>query len=62
MIISGRKIARNVMAMATGEVPAAIATGGEASTEIATTELPEIVKTLQKAVRTFFKLFKQTHL
>ncbi|XVF33075.1 hypothetical protein REPUB_Repub17cG0137000 [Reevesia pubescens] len=33
-----RKIARNVMAMATGEVPA----------EVATTELPEFVKTVQE--------------
>lgn len=34
-----RKIARNVMAMATGE----------ASTEVATTETPEFVKTIQEA-------------
>ncbi|KAL5792129.1 hypothetical protein ACOSP7_000723 [Xanthoceras sorbifolium] len=34
-----RKIARNVMAMATGEAPA----------EVAATELPEIVKTVQEA-------------
>ncbi|XWS35965.1 hypothetical protein CRYUN_Cryun20dG0041800 [Craigia yunnanensis] len=34
-----RKIARNVMAMATGEAPA----------EVATTELPEVVKTIQEA-------------
>ncbi|KAK3194512.1 hypothetical protein Dsin_025822 [Dipteronia sinensis] len=34
-----RKIARNVMAMATGEAPA----------EVAATELPEIAKTLQEA-------------
>ncbi|OAY62065.1 protein CURVATURE THYLAKOID 1B, chloroplastic [Manihot esculenta] len=34
-----RKIARNVMAMATGEAPA----------EVATTEPPELVKTLQEA-------------
>ncbi|XVF80327.1 hypothetical protein PTKIN_Ptkin15bG0061600 [Pterospermum kingtungense] len=34
-----RKIARNVMAMATGEAPAEVATG----------ELPEIVKTVQEA-------------
>ncbi|XP_020970955.1 protein CURVATURE THYLAKOID 1B, chloroplastic [Arachis ipaensis] len=34
-----RKIARNVMAMATGEAPS----------EIATTETPEIVKTVQEA-------------
>ncbi|XP_027334980.1 protein CURVATURE THYLAKOID 1B, chloroplastic-like isoform X2 [Abrus precatorius] len=34
-----RKIARNVMAMATGEAPA----------EVAATELPEFVKTLQEA-------------
>ncbi|KAF2304834.1 hypothetical protein GH714_038114 [Hevea brasiliensis] len=40
-----RKIARNVMAMATGE---AIATR-EAPAEVATTELPEIVKTIQEA-------------
>ncbi|XP_022769764.1 protein CURVATURE THYLAKOID 1B, chloroplastic-like [Durio zibethinus] len=33
-----RKIARNMMAMATGEAPA----------EVATTELPEIVKTIQE--------------
>lgn len=39
-IFSGRKIARNVMAMATGEAPA----------EVATTEPPELVKTLQEAV------------
>ncbi|KAF7843802.1 protein CURVATURE THYLAKOID 1B, chloroplastic-like [Senna tora] len=46
-----RKIARNVMAMATGEAPAAIATvgGGEASTDLATTELPELVKTILQA-------------
>lgn len=41
MWFSGRKIARNVMAMATGEAPA----------EVATTEVPEIVKTVQEAVR-----------
>ena len=41
LTISGRKIARNVMAMATGEAPA----------EVATTELPEIVKTIQETVR-----------
>uniref|UniRef100_A0A2N9HXM7 Cyanobacterial aminoacyl-tRNA synthetase CAAD domain-containing protein n=1 Tax=Fagus sylvatica TaxID=28930 RepID=A0A2N9HXM7_FAGSY len=35
-----RKIARNVMAMATGEAPAA---------EVAVTELPEIVKAVQEA-------------
>jgi hypothetical protein len=40
-ILSGRKIARNVMAMATGEAPA----------EVAATELPEIVKAVQEAVR-----------
>ncbi|KAM5555800.1 protein CURVATURE THYLAKOID 1B, chloroplastic [Rosa sericea] len=34
-----RKIARNVMAMATGEAPA----------EVATTELPEVLKTVQEA-------------
>ncbi|KAE7999279.1 hypothetical protein FH972_003728 [Carpinus fangiana] len=34
-----RKIARNVMAMATGEAPA----------EVAATELPEIIKTVQEA-------------
>ncbi|ESR57954.1 protein CURVATURE THYLAKOID 1B [Citrus sinensis] len=34
-----RKMARNVMAMATGEAPA----------EVAATELPEIVKTVQEA-------------
>ncbi|XP_020203597.1 protein CURVATURE THYLAKOID 1B, chloroplastic [Cajanus cajan] len=34
-----RKVARNVMAMATGEAPA----------EVATTETPEFVKTLQEA-------------
>lgn len=38
---TGRKIARNVMAMATGEVTTA---------EVATTELPEFVKTIQKTV------------
>ncbi|GAV80526.1 LOW QUALITY PROTEIN: DUF4308 domain-containing protein [Cephalotus follicularis] len=37
-----RKIARNVMAMATGEAPA----------EVGATELPEIVKTIQETVRT----------
>jgi hypothetical protein len=41
-MVSGRKIARNVMAMATGEAPAA---------EVAVTELPEIVKAVQEAVR-----------
>uniref|UniRef100_A0A2C9VSE0 Cyanobacterial aminoacyl-tRNA synthetase CAAD domain-containing protein n=1 Tax=Manihot esculenta TaxID=3983 RepID=A0A2C9VSE0_MANES len=40
-----RKLARNVMAMATGE---ALATG-EAPTELATTEPPEIVKSIQQA-------------
>lgn len=40
-MLSGRKIARNVMAMATGEAPA----------EVAAAELPEIVKTVQEAVR-----------
>jgi len=40
-LISGRKIARNVMTMATGEAPVAVAS----------TELPEIVKTVQEAVR-----------
>ncbi len=39
--LSGRKIARNVMAMATGEAPA----------EVGANELPEIVKTVQEAVR-----------
>lgn len=39
-MLSGRKIARNVVAMATGEAPA----------EVAATELPEIVKTAQEAV------------
>lgn len=38
---SGRKIGRNVVAMATGEAPA----------EVTTTETPEFVKTLQEAVR-----------
>lgn len=37
----GRKIARNVMAMATGEAPA----------EVATAEMPEIVKTIRDTVR-----------
>ncbi|KAJ6955663.1 hypothetical protein NC652_006930 [Populus alba x Populus x berolinensis] len=40
-LISGRKIARNVMTMATGEAPV----------EVASAELPEIVKTVQEAVR-----------
>lgn len=45
-LLSGRKIARNVMTMATGEVaPAA---------EVGTTELPEVVKTVQEAVRSIF--------
>lgn len=39
-MVSGRKIARNVMAMATGEAPA----------EVATAELPEFVKTIQETV------------
>ncbi|KAJ6955664.1 Thylakoid membrane phosphoprotein 14 kDa [Populus alba x Populus x berolinensis] len=38
-LISGRKIARNVMTMATGEAPV----------EVASAELPEIVKTVQEA-------------
>lgn len=38
--VLGRKIARNVIAMATGEAPA----------EVATVETPEIVKTIQEAV------------
>lgn len=42
LITSGKKIARNVVAMATGEAPA----------EVAATELPEVVKGLQEAVRT----------
>lgn len=41
--IIGRKIARNVMAMATGEVPAEVAAG-----ELA--EMPEIIKKVQEAV------------
>lgn len=44
----GRKSARNVMAMATGEA---------APAEVAATELPEIVKTVQEAVRTSFSIF-----
>ncbi|XP_022759625.1 protein CURVATURE THYLAKOID 1B, chloroplastic [Durio zibethinus] len=40
-----RKIARNVMAMATGEAMATT----EAPVEVATAELPEIVKTVQEA-------------
>lgn len=40
-MVSGRKLARNVMAMATGEAPA----------EVAVAELPEIVKAVQEAVR-----------
>ena len=56
LLLSGRKIARNVMAMATtGEAPAAappppmVATAGTA--ELATVETPEFVKTIQQAVR-----------
>lgn len=41
LMISGRKIARNVKAMATGET----------SAEVDTTELPEFVKNLQETVR-----------
>ncbi|KAI3444345.1 hypothetical protein Pfo_001010 [Paulownia fortunei] len=40
LMFSGRKIARNVVAMATGEAPAEV---------VATTETPEIVKTIQEA-------------
>ena len=48
MILSGRKIARNVMGMATTrEAPAAEV----ATTEPAIAETPEIVKTIQEAVR-----------
>lgn len=43
VVVSGRKIARNVMAMATGEARA----------EVATTELPEFVKAVQEAVCIF---------
>ena len=53
MIGSGRKLARNVMAMAssaTGEAPPAIITGQEISTEVVTAEPPEIVKKIQQAV------------
>ncbi|GMH31326.1 hypothetical protein Nepgr_033169 [Nepenthes gracilis] len=42
-----RKVARNVIAMATGDAPALVA--AEAPGEIATPELPEIVKTVQEA-------------
>lgn len=50
--ISGRKIARNVMAMAAGE--SSMVATGESAVEIATTELPQIVKTIQEAVRFYF--------
>lgn len=39
-MFTGQKIARNVMAMATGEAPA----------EVAATELPEIIKSILDAV------------
>lgn len=48
-MFSGRKIARNVVAMATGEAPAEV---------VATTETPEIVKTIQEAVRIFALFLK----
>ena len=44
-MFSGRKIPRNVKAMATGEAPTA------AATEVATTEQPDFVKTIQATVR-----------
>jgi len=48
LILSGRKIARNVIGMATTrEAPAAEV----ATTELAIAETPEIVKTIQEAVR-----------
>ena len=48
MILSGRRIASNVMAMATTrEAPAAEV----ATTELSVAETPEIVKTIQEAVR-----------
>lgn len=43
-MFSGRKIARNVAAMATGEAPAEV---------VATAETPEIIKTIQEVVRLF---------
>lgn len=39
--VSGRKIARNVIAMATGEAP----------TDVTSMEMPEMVRTIQDAVR-----------
>ena len=48
---SGSKIARNVMAMAAGE--SSMMATGEATVDMATTELPQIVKTIQEAVRIF---------
>lgn len=47
VLVLGRKIARNVIAMATGEAPA----------EVATAETPEIVKAALEAVRSFFFFF-----
>ncbi|KAK4268946.1 hypothetical protein QN277_022169 [Acacia crassicarpa] len=47
-----RKIARNVMAMAssaTGEAPPAIVTGQQISTDVVVAEPPEIVKKIQQA-------------
>eukprot|EP00257_Ricinus_communis_P025035 XP_025012449.1 protein CURVATURE THYLAKOID 1B, chloroplastic [Ricinus communis] len=44
-----RKMARNVMALATGEAPA----------EVATAEVPEIIKTVQEAVRWILLILKQ---
>ncbi|KAK9758127.1 hypothetical protein RND81_01G209000 [Saponaria officinalis] len=43
------KIARNVKAMATGEVPAAASTSTPAPTEVAEGDTPEFLKTLQDA-------------
>lgn len=52
---SGRKIARNVMAMTTGEAPyltatAPVETLEKKAQEETFTELPEIVQTVQQAV------------
>lgn len=51
---SGRKIARNVMAMAAGESSIMATATGVPTVEISATELPEIVKTIQEAVRFYF--------
>lgn len=52
-LFSGRKIARNVAAMATGEAPVEV---------VSATELPEVFKTIQTAVREDFSFIQLPYL